>query len=363
MNVVNAGSQYRIYGEDLKTYNSLPVGSYSISFNKMSGFSLISRPDLITNEEKIYGNHQKKAEKALRGYAMSNRNFGVILSGPKGIGKSLFVRVLAQTAIRNNLAVILVEEFIPGIAQFISSIEQDVVVIFDEFEKAFSPQDDGFNPQDTMLSLFDGMDNGHKLFVITCNDCYKLNDCLLNRPGRFHYHFTLENPTKDNIREYMTDKLLPEYQHLVERVVDLSNMINMTYDYLRAFAFEINGGSTIDEALQDLNITMSNHTYFTATVKLTDGSLWQDEDVFVDVFCHRSTRFRVYCTTSDESFRVVFDASEVLPIKTGFTVPADAVTVQWNDNNNDANRPEVASLILTPTVDDSNTLKRYRYLA
>ena len=40
-----------------------------------------------------------------------------------------------------------------------------------------------------MLSLFDGLDNGKKLFVITCNEVERLNAYLLNRPGRFHYHF------------------------------------------------------------------------------------------------------------------------------------------------------------------------------
>lgn len=38
MNVVNAGSRFQIYGEDVKTYKRLPIMSFEVSFNKMTGF-------------------------------------------------------------------------------------------------------------------------------------------------------------------------------------------------------------------------------------------------------------------------------------------------------------------------------------
>lgn len=41
MNIVNAGSRYQVYGEDVKTYKELPIATYSVGFNPMMGFWLI----------------------------------------------------------------------------------------------------------------------------------------------------------------------------------------------------------------------------------------------------------------------------------------------------------------------------------
>ena len=53
MNIIKAGSRYQIYGEDLNTYDKLPVRSYDVAFHKMQGFFLMARPDLVVKEEKI----------------------------------------------------------------------------------------------------------------------------------------------------------------------------------------------------------------------------------------------------------------------------------------------------------------------
>ena len=84
MNVVHSGSNYQIYGESLKTYSELPLGTYEVNFHKMMGFFLTSHADLVVNEEKIYGSSPAKVEKVLKSFANVDRNFGVILSGKKG---------------------------------------------------------------------------------------------------------------------------------------------------------------------------------------------------------------------------------------------------------------------------------------
>ena len=147
MNIVNAGNQFQVYGEDVKTYRQLPVGSYNVEFHKMRGFFLTERSDLTVTEEKIYGDSEYKVRKVMRSYYLSDRNFGVLLSGQKGIGKSLFVRLVAQKAIESGLPVIVVSSAVPGLAEFISSIDQNCVVVFDEFEKTFAKQED-WNPQE-----------------------------------------------------------------------------------------------------------------------------------------------------------------------------------------------------------------------
>lgn len=274
MNVVNSGSNYQIYGDAVKTYKHLPLGTYDLCFHKMMGFFLTSHNDLVVNEEKIYGSSPIKVEKVLKGFQSVNRNFGVILSGNKGIGKSLFARLLANRAKDFNLPVIIVSAYYPGIADFIGSIEQEVIVIFDEFEKTFADQSD-CSPQEEMLSLFDGIDNGKKLFIITCNEVQKLNSYFINRPGRFHYHFTLNNPTPDEIREYMEDKLNSEYHHYIQKLIGFSMSVNMTYDMLRAIAFELNMGYSFEETLMDLNISKEGTPRYKIRFEFADGTFME----------------------------------------------------------------------------------------
>lgn len=271
MNVVHSGDTFQIYSNALKTYEKLPLGTYDVCFHKMMGFYLTSHPDLVVNEEKIYGSTPAKVEKVLRGFQAVDRNFGVILSGRKGIGKSLFARQLAVRAKDYNLPLIIVSCYYPGIADFLSSIDQEVIVLFDEFEKTFADQEH-VNPQEEMLPLFDGIDNGKKLFIITCNEVHKLNSYLINRPGRFHYHFVLGNPTPDEIKEYMTDKLNPEYHHLIKKLIGFSMNVDLTYDVLRAIAFELNMGYSFEDTLMDLNISKEGTPKYNIRVEFADGS-------------------------------------------------------------------------------------------
>lgn len=274
MNVVNSGNRFQIYGEDIKTYKKLPVNTYTVCFQKMIGFYLAVCANLNANEEKIYGSIESKVEKTVQSYRLVNRNFGVLLSGQKGIGKSLFVRLLAQKGISLGYPVVVVNDAIPGIADFISSIEQDCIVIFDEFEKTFKARED-WNPQDDMLSLFDGIDGGHKLFVVTCNEINKISEYMVNRPGRFHYHFTIAAPTSNEVREYLQDKVRAEYQTNIEDIVTLSDVIDLPYDYLRAIAFELNQGYSIKEVMSDLNITRVNRITFDLKLYLSNGLIYQ----------------------------------------------------------------------------------------
>lgn len=272
MNIVNAGKTFQIYGDELKTFKTLPAASYEVNFSKMQGFYLTQRNDLVVNEEKIYGNHIEKVSKVLNTFSKVDRNLGVILSGDKGIGKSLFARLLAAEGVKNNIPLIVVSSFVPGIDSFISSIEQEVIVLFDEFEKTFKESDEG-SPQESMLSLFDGIDNGKKLFVITCNKTSDLNEYLLNRPGRFHYHFMLSTPSGDEIIEYMTDKLESKYHEEIPTIVTWAATTGATYDQLRAIAFEINMGYSFQETLLDLNIEKQGATPFYITIQFEDGSI------------------------------------------------------------------------------------------
>ena len=255
--IISTGSTFRIYGDDLVTHNQLPAQIYSIRCSQMTGFYLEKHADIEINEDKIYGVHMEKVNKVLNAFPNFNKNLGVILSGAKGIGKSLFSKILAVEAVKKGLPVIIVDTYIPGLANFIEEIEQEVMVMFDEFDKTFGGvnKSDGMaDPQTELLTLFDGLAQGKKLYVITCNNLNTLSDYLVNRPGRFHYHFRFLYPTADEIRDYMEDKLDKQYYDEIENVIAFSVRMNLNYDCLRSIAFELNNGLKFQEAINDLNI-------------------------------------------------------------------------------------------------------------
>ena len=260
MKIVESSGRLHLYGDDMQAYDQIPAGTYDICFAKMTGFYLARRPNLSVSE-KVYGVQGSKVAKVLNSFKVFNRNLGVILSGNKGIGKSLTAKMIAQEAIKQGYPVILVSQYIPGIANFIEAIDQEVMVLFDEFDKTFKATSED-NPQDTMLSLFDGTSAGKKLFVVTCNQLNGLNDYLVNRPGRFHYHFRFDYPGADEVETYLKDKLEEKYYDQIPAVVDFSGKIDLNYDCLRSIAFELNLGTPFAEAIKDLNIINMNETSY-----------------------------------------------------------------------------------------------------
>lgn len=253
MHIVESGKRYRIFNNAITTYDQLPPKTYRVDYDPETRiFSLLETHDFEIPETKIYGQHLDKVKKVLNSMDKMNRNLGVILSGDKGIGKSLFSKCLGLKARKKGIPVILVNEYHEGIANFLEEIEQTVMILFDEYDKTFDEKK--HNCQAEMLSLFDGVSAGKKLFVITCNEIQSLSQYLINRPGRFHYHFRFLNPTADEIRDYMEDKLDKQYYDEIENVIAFSVRMNLNYDCLRSIAFELNNGLKFQQAINDLNI-------------------------------------------------------------------------------------------------------------
>lgn len=311
MNIVNSGNQYRIYGDALSTFKTLPAQTYTVGFHPNMGFWLEKHNDLETNETKVYGNHEARARKVLRSFSLANRNFGVILSGHKGIGKSLLARLISEQAIAAGMPVIIVDTAIPGLAGFLASIEQEAMIIFDEFEKTFRPGDDGYDPQVELLSLFDGIDGGKKLFVITCNDTKELNTFFINRPGRFHYHFSINFPTSEEIVEYLTDKLGNSYAEEIEKVAKLGSITNLTYDALRAIAFDLEQGYPLEDTLADLNINHESDIHFDITIVFENGVTMTAYYQRVKLYGNTRQYDYFYFRDNDLTYYVNFNSSAI----------------------------------------------------
>ena len=332
MKIVNTGNIFHLYDDSLKTFDKLPAQVYSVGFSQQTGFFLQTFNNIEVNE-KIYGSHTEKVEKVFKSFEKFERNMGIILSGAKGIGKSLFAKLLSIKAIEHGYPLIIVDAPYPGLANFLTSITQEVFVMFDEFDKTFKTSHNGdFDPQSDMLSLFDGFSMGKKCFIVTCNELRGLNDFLVNRPGRFHYHFRFGYPQGDEIREYLSDKVNAEYHDEIEKVVNFATKVDLNYDCLRAIAFELNLGVSFTDAIKDLNIVNLESDYFTVICMFKNGKKFKATGVNIDMFSDEERRVYFY---EDPDFEITFTPTDAMynTITMCNTLFANDVKITYVDEN------------------------------
>lgn len=353
MKAISQGDNtYDIYDDSLKVYNQLPSNAYTIRFSEKRGFFLEKHNDIEISESKLYGSHEKKVKKVIKSFQEMNRSLGVILSGEKGTGKSLFAKLLALNLLEEDIPVIIVDKYYPGIASYIENIEQETMILFDEFDKTFgeikSP-DGQCSPQSTLLTLFDGLSGGKKLYVITCNNLNKLSDYLVNRPGRFHYHLRFGYPSADEVREYLIDKLDPNYYTEIENVVEFSGKINLNYDCLRAICFELNHGLSFSEAIKDLNIVNIEPESYKIVLQFDNGESVHNNSVEIDMFEFEEQKYFYMYSKSEEYIGNVsfIPGQAIYDYKTGvYTIPGDKINFNFDDIDEYAfhTRPVVKTL-------------------
>lgn len=370
MKIVNFGDSYQIYPDNLKTFDQLPAQTYKIKFNDMSGYSLEKVNDLSVKESKIYGTHADKVAKVMRTYDQTARSLGVILSGDKGIGKTMSLQLLSERMINDGKPVIIVDHSYPGLANFIDSIEQDALVIFDEFEKVFQNRDAGDSNDDketqtSLLSLFDGTSSTKRLYAITVNNLHYTSTYLLNRPGRFHYHFRYDYPSYDEVMEYMNDKckrVVPIEEKT--KAANFSMKVPLNFDMLRAIVQELNFGETFASAIQDLNIMSEETPKYIVTIALESGQVLRTH-LQVDLFSeHALADIDEYSMINHQQISGEFaiDTSQIIGNKDRFDVPLTALS-QLNINayiNNEA--VNITPLMIrSMTIQLDNGVNNHKY--
>lgn len=260
MKVVNLGTTLRIFSDELTVEDRIPAGTYDVNFDPMGGYSLSVRPNFKTTE-KVYGNHLQMVERMLDRYNKIDGNFGTILGGRKGTGKSMTARIVSEKLMEQGIPTILVTENTPGLPRFLQSIEQPVLILIDEFEKIFSKGDkDSEDEQVQFLSLFDGLVNNHHFYLITINDYNKLNQYFIGRTGRFYYDITYSNLSSDEVKDYLADKL--DDTSKLNRLANLLYRINVNYDQLQAITNELNYGESVENILEYLNLGLDESTRY-----------------------------------------------------------------------------------------------------
>lgn len=253
MAVVEANGQWILMdGSGMTTHETLPAGTYMLRAGMM-GINLVSAGEdfVIGKDEEVFGGRESKIDMINKAYDASDASTGVLLSGGKGIGKTLFSRMLATKAIEKGMSVVLVDHKSGGanIIDIIGQLPDNTMVMFDEFEKVFDAED-----QERLLGMFDGTSTKKRLFVITMNRVDKASTYLLDRPGRFLFHLRFEAPTEPEIAEYLNAKVENVSKEDLQTIFNLSKIIEVNYDILNAVAKMMNLGFRVREVLKDLNI-------------------------------------------------------------------------------------------------------------
>ena len=124
------GTVRRIDAESVKLSKTVPKGVWKICFNKDIG-TYMDRAEVNLDHGRIYGDSQKIANHIVGAYLKSDKtkNMGVLLSGGKGLGKSLTTKLVISQLI-DKYPIILVNLATPDLATFLGEIENSVIIMF-----------------------------------------------------------------------------------------------------------------------------------------------------------------------------------------------------------------------------------------
>lgn len=226
----------------------LPVGTYSVGLS-LKGFYLQPMLDFQI-KGKVYGKTERQADRILSTFADRENATGVLLNGEKGSGKTMLAKMISQKAAEKGISTLVINTAFngDGFNMFIQSIDEPCVIIFDEFEKVFDEKE-----QEGILTLLDGVYPTKKLFVLTVNDKYKVNQHMRNRPGRIFYMLDFKGLDAGFIEEYCLDNL--KNKSHIQQVCRLTLLFDsFNFDMLKALVEEMNRyNESPNQAMEMLN--------------------------------------------------------------------------------------------------------------
>ena len=260
---IQNGSNYKRVEGNVSNVDTVPRGVYNVGLS-MTGWYLEKTADEFIFNYKVYGLQSKFMQHVLTAFENTKGNFGILLNGTKGTGKSVTAKVLAN---KFNLPVVVVKSFGENNAQlieFLASFNFNCVFFFDEFEKNFSDKDS------SILQIMDGVYTSEyrRIFLLTTNET-NINDNLISRPSRLRYIHEFGNLEPEITREYLNDTLNDKSR--IEDVVDFVDTLQIsTIDILKSIVEEINifGFDKFMENKSFFNIKTAAYTYRTKRVYL-----------------------------------------------------------------------------------------------
>ena len=247
---LKSGNTFRVADkQSMDLHEKLPAGNYVVK-QTPHGELYLEQIDNFSRPSKVYGSCLKNTDRILRTFQSREASTGVMLTGEKGSGKTLLAKNLSITAAEEGVPTIVINQPWRGDAfnALIQDIDQPAIVLFDEFEKVYDREE-----QEEMLTLLDGVFPTKKLFVLTCNDKWRVDQHMRNRPGRIFYMIDFKGLESDFITEYCNDNLKAK-EH-IETICKVAQMFDeFNFDMLKALVEEMNRyGETPQQALEILN--------------------------------------------------------------------------------------------------------------
>jgi hypothetical protein len=252
---LKSGNTFRVSTKEaMDLHETLPAGNYVVKEMPMDGPLYLEHIESFEIKGKRYGDLDKNTDRILNTFMDRSASTGVMLAGEKGSGKSLLAKNLAiEGAKRLGIPCIVINA--PWVGDkfnaFMQMIEQPCMVLFDEFEKVYDSDD-----QEKALTLLDGVFPSKKLFVLTCNDKWRVDQHMRNRPGRLFYMLDYKGLDANFIMEYCNDNLKSHLLHHADKLCQIASLFaQFNFDMLKATVEEMNRyNEAPEDALRMLNV-------------------------------------------------------------------------------------------------------------
>lgn len=234
---LKSGTRFNVSTKEaMDLHDQLPAGTYTVKFDKMAGCFYLEAVEGFEIKGKVYGDTKRTASRVLNTFKDRTASTGIMLTGEKGSGKTLLAKMLSLDAQAEGIPTIVINQPWCGedFNAFIQMIEQPTIILFDEFEKVYDRDD-----QEKMLTLLDGVYPSKKLFILTCNDKWRVNEHMRNRPGRIYYMLDYKGLDNDFIVEYCEDNLKNKTH--IQTICKIAMMFGQfNFDMLKAMVEEMN---------------------------------------------------------------------------------------------------------------------------
>ena len=247
---LKSGTSYKIATkESMDLHEQLPAGNYIVQVDPF-GNMFLAQVDPFEKPKKLYGDALSNTDRIIRTFTERSVSTGVMLTGEKGSGKTLLSKNIAMELAKDGIPTIIINAPYHGdvFNKLLQDIDQPCMILFDEFEKVYDK-----DQQEEILTLLDGVFGSKKLYMLTCNDKWRVDSHMRNRPGRIYYMIDFVGLAPDFIAEYCEDNLINK-KH-IDTICSIAGLFSeFNFDMLKALVEEMNRyNETPQDALRLLN--------------------------------------------------------------------------------------------------------------